>query len=157
MTIFLKKLGYFVYNLPILNILNKYILDLNKKVAQFKKMLVLKKDKLEKCCSFRVKIQVLTLSSQECSIEAASEYFYEDGENSHKMPGQKNFVSISWKVQMQKQLLLSTLKELFVSFKILYPHVKLGFSKFCILGLNGVFCQTHSETIMCAFLSTTKT
>ena len=100
-------------------------------------MLVLIKDKLEKCCSFREKIQVLTLSPQEWSIEAASEYFgvskyliiksrslakkegvfavpqtkrgkmlpdqintfvknfYEDGENSRQMPGQKDFVSIS--------------------------------------------------------------
>ena len=54
---------------------NEYILDLNKKVAQFEKMLVLIKDKLEKCCSFRDKTQVLTLCPQEWSIEAAIEYF----------------------------------------------------------------------------------
>ena len=122
----------------------EYILNLNKKVAQFKKMLVLMKDKLEKCCSFRDKIQVLTLCPQEWSIEGASEYFgvskyliiksrslakkegvlavpqtkrgkmlpdkkntfvknfYEDSENSRQMPGQKDFVSISWKVHLQK-------------------------------------------------------
>ncbi|XP_047133454.1 uncharacterized protein LOC124811601 [Hydra vulgaris] len=138
-------------------------------------MLVLIKDKLEKCSSFRDKIQVLTLCPQEWSIKAASEYFsvsnyliiksrslakkegvlavpqtkrgkmlpdqintlvkifYENDENSRQMPGQKDFVSVSWKVHMQKRLLLSSLKELFVSFKILYPHVKLGFSKFCVL------------------------
>ena len=28
--------------------------------------------------------------------------FYEDGENSRQMPGQKDFVTISWKVHMQK-------------------------------------------------------
>ena len=44
---------------------NEYILDLNKKVAQFEKMLVLMKDKLEKCCLFRDKVQVLTLCPQE--------------------------------------------------------------------------------------------
>ena len=139
---------------------NEYILDLKKKVVQFEKMLVLIKDKLEKCCSFRDKIQILTLCPQEWSIEAASEYFgvskyliiksrslakkegvlavpqtkrgkmlpdqinilvknfYEDNENSRQMPGQKDFVSVSWKVHMQKRLLLSSLKELFVSFKI---------------------------------------
>ena len=103
-------------------------------------MLVLIKDKLEKCCSFRDKIQVLTLCRQEWSVEAASDYlgvseyliiksrslakkegvhavpqikrgkmlpdqintfvknFYEDGESSCQMPGQKDFASTSWKV-----------------------------------------------------------
>ena len=54
---------------------NEYILDLKKKVVQFEKMLVLIKNKLEKCCSLRDKIQILTLCPQEWSIEVASEYF----------------------------------------------------------------------------------
>ena len=70
------------------------------------------------------------------------------------MPGKKDFVSIrqgSKCVQVQKQLVLSNLKEEYHAFKDAYPDLKIGFSKFaelrppqCVLaGASG----THSVCV----------
>jgi len=49
------------------------------------------------------------------------------------MPGIKDRISVKKNVYEQKQLLLCTLKELYVEFKKQNPTTKLGFSKFCTL------------------------
>lgn len=58
--------------------------------------------------------------------------FYESDENSRMCPGMKDSVSVrnkdGEKVQHQKQLILSNLKELHSSWKESYPEKKVGFS-----------------------------
>ena len=49
------------------------------------------------------------------------------------MPGGKDFLSTGNKVHLQKSLLLSNLKELYVAYKERYPDHKIGLSKFCEL------------------------
>ena len=61
------------------------------------------------------------------------ENFYCNDENSRQMPGKKDYVSIGRNVHVQKRLLLCDLKEIYASFKISNPHIKVGFSKFCQL------------------------
>ena len=75
------------------------------------------------------------------------------------MPGKKDYVSISKNVHQQKRLLLSNLKELFISFKQKHEDIKIGYSKFCSLrpkwcilpGANG----THSVCV-CTYHQNTK-
>ena len=70
------------------------------------------------------------------------------------MSGKKDFVSVKQgeqRVQVQKQLVLSNLKELYQLFKDNFPYEKVGFSKFaelrpkhCVLaGASG----THSVCV----------
>ena len=80
--------------------------------------------------------------------------FYESDEISRTMPGKKDFVSIrqgSKRVQVQKQLVLSNLKEVYHAFKDAYPDLKIGFSKFaelrppqCVLAMAS---GTHSVCV----------
>ena len=58
--------------------------------------------------------------------------FYCSDENSRLMPGKIDFVSISRKTHMQKRLILSNLKELYIKFKNNNPDTKIGFSTFCL-------------------------
>ena len=82
---------------------------------------------------------ILTLPSQkkgkslQTDVEETIRIHYEDDEISRLMPGQKDFVSISRNQHRQKRLLLTNLKELYVSFKLKYPSLKVGFSKLCSL------------------------
>ena len=80
--------------------------------------------------------------------------FYESDDISRAMPGKKDFVSIRQgekRVQVQKRLVLSNLKEVYLAFKVQFPNEKIGFSKFaecrprnCILaGASG----THSVCV----------
>ncbi|MCG8624127.1 MAG: hypothetical protein MJE68_19305, partial [Proteobacteria bacterium] len=81
--------------------------------------------------------------------------FYESDESSHLMPGMKDFVSIKQpdgkRVHIQKRLILSNLRELYLNFKEKHPAASIGFSKFaelrpkhCILaGASG----THSVCV----------
>ena len=80
--------------------------------------------------------------------------FYESDEISRLMPGKKDFVSVKQgeqRVQEQKRLILSNLKELYRLFKDNFPTEKVGFSKFaelrpkhCVLaGASG----THSVCV----------
>ena len=49
------------------------------------------------------------------------------------MPRKKDFVSIRQaekRVQVQKRLVLSNLKEVYLAFKVQFPNEKIGFSKF---------------------------
>ena len=52
------------------------------------------------------------------------------------MPGQKYCVSVKQtdgkSVKIQKRLILCNLKEAYVHFKTLYPHMKLRFTKFSV-------------------------
>ncbi|XP_076806681.1 uncharacterized protein LOC143450136 [Clavelina lepadiformis] len=67
--------------------------------------------------------------------------FYECDDNSRMCPGMKDSVSVrnkdGEKVQHQKRLVLSNLKELHSSWKETYPEKKIGFSslrpKWCVL------------------------
>ena len=59
--------------------------------------------------------------------------FYENDEFSRLMPGKKDYVSISKNVHMQKRLILSNMKELFLAFRAANPNIKIGYSKFCSL------------------------
>ena len=70
------------------------------------------------------------------------------------MPGKKDFVSVKQegkRVQVQKRLMLSNLREVYREFKEKFPDRKIGFSKFaelrpkhCILaGASG----THSVCV----------
>ena len=85
--------------------------------------------------------------------------FYQNPENSRLMPGAKDFVSIAKNQHVQKQLILSSLKELFQAFKAQYPTMQIGYSKFCALrpkwcilpGASG----THSVCV-CTYHQNTK-
>ena len=79
---------------------------------------------------------------------------YESDEVSRVMPGKKDFASIrrdGKHVHIQKRLVLSNLKELYQNFKVKFPSLKIGFSKFaelrpkhCVLaGASG----THSVCV----------
>lgn len=80
--------------------------------------------------------------------------FYESDDVSRVMPGKKDYVSVRQgdsRVQLQKRLVLSNLKELYQLFKEKFPTLTIGFSKFaelrpkqCILaGASG----THSVCV----------
>ena len=86
--------------------------------------------------------------------------FYCSDEISRPMPGKKDFVLIRVdgdKIQVQKRLVLSNLKEIYAHFKDNYPGLRIGFSKFaelrpknCILaGSSGTHsvcvCTTHQN------------
>lgn len=86
--------------------------------------------------------------------------FYEDDEVSRICPGIQDYVSVridGVKVQKQKRLLLSNLREVFAMFKARYPDCTIGFSKFCQLrpawvvttsasGMHNVcVCQIHQN------------
>ena len=92
-----------------------------------------------------------TLSQQTVDLVTS---FYESDENSRLMPGKKDCVSVrtaEWRVNIQKRLVLSNLKELHRLFKDRFPGQKVGFSKFaelrpkhCVLaGASG----THSVCV----------
>ena len=49
------------------------------------------------------------------------------------MPGKKDYVSVARNVHMQNRLIPCNIRELFKAFKVRYPEVKIGFSKFCSL------------------------
>ncbi|GBN82322.1 hypothetical protein AVEN_148987-1 [Araneus ventricosus] len=59
--------------------------------------------------------------------------FYQLDEQSRILPGMKDVVSIGKKVYERKRLILCTLSELYSSFKLEYPNLKIGLSKFCSL------------------------
>ena len=59
--------------------------------------------------------------------------FYCSDENSRKLPGKRDFVSLGQKRQMQKRLLLCNIKELYSLFKADNPAFCIGFSKFASL------------------------
>ncbi|KAJ8678524.1 hypothetical protein QAD02_014311 [Eretmocerus hayati] len=67
------------------------------------------------------------------TVESVEE-FYQDDHNSRVMPGMKDVVCSKdkngEKIYTQKRLVLSTLRELYISFKDLHPEIKIGFSKF---------------------------
>ena len=76
---------------------------------------------------------------------------YESDEVSRVMPGKKDFVFIrrdGKRVHIQKRLVLSNLKEIYQDFKVKFPSLKIGFSKFaqlrpkhCVLaGASGTHC-----------------
>jgi len=80
--------------------------------------------------------------------------FYENDDVSRMMPGKKDFVSVrgeEGRVHIQKRLVLTNLKEVYLLFKERFPTEKIGFSKFaelrpkhCILaGASG----THSVCV----------
>ena len=60
------------------------------------------------------------------------------------MPRGKDFVSIGNKVHVQKRLLLSNLKELYVAYKERYPDHKIGLSKLC--EIRPKWCVTVSPS-----------
>ena len=73
------------------------------------------------------------LPSETCTLVQS---FYEDDEVSRMMPGRKDFVSVrqeAGRVQVQKRLVLTNLKEAYLLFKDKFPGHKLGFSKFAAL------------------------
>lgn len=63
--------------------------------------------------------------------------FYLREDNTRIMPGKKDFVSVKLddgkRVQLQKQLLMCNIDELYRQFKLEYPDVKVGLSKFFTL------------------------
>jgi hypothetical protein len=71
-------------------------------------------------------------------VAAMIREFYQKDEHSCQLPGKKNSVSLSMNFHVQKRLILCNLKELYDAFKIKLPIAKVGFSKYCQLGLNGV-------------------
>ena len=74
-----------------------------------------------------------TLSQQTADLDTS---FYESNENSRLMPGKKDCVSVrkaGGRVNIQKRLVLSNLKELYHLFKDRFPCQKIGFSKFAEL------------------------
>ena len=89
--------------------------------------------------------------------------FYLDDENSHMMPGMKDFVSVEKddgsREHVQKKLIPCNLSELYVNFKAQHSTVKIRLSKFsqlrprnCILagasGTHTVCVYVHHETLI---------
>ncbi|GBL67857.1 hypothetical protein AVEN_124150-1 [Araneus ventricosus] len=86
--------------------------------------------------------------------------FYQLDEQSRILPGMKDVVSIGKKVYERKRLILCTLGELYSSFKLEYPNLKIGLSKFCSLrpkwcvlaGASGTHlvcvCTIHQNVIL---------
>ena len=72
--------------------------------------------------------------------------FYEDDEYRRPLPREKDFVSMQTGAHKQKQLVLSSLHELFVAFNERNPDVKIGLSKFCTLCPKWCVIPGSSET-----------
>jgi hypothetical protein len=62
----------------------------------------------------------------------------ENDENSRELPGQRDCVSVSRNVLVQKRLVLFNLRELYASFHDKYPAAVIGLARFCELRPNGV-------------------
>lgn len=101
----------------------------------------------------------LNPATQNCVVD-----FYNSDFMSRVMPGNKNYVTVrenGEKIHKQKRLILSNLKETYHLFKKKYPHLKIGFSKFCELrpkhcvlpGANG----THSICVCAIHENVSKT
>ena len=80
--------------------------------------------------------------------------FYQNDDISRLMPGKRDCVSVKIegeKRHIQKRLLLTNLKELYVEFKQKHPGVSIGFSKFCELRPKWCItvgaCGTHSVCV----------
>ncbi|GBN58021.1 hypothetical protein AVEN_226241-1 [Araneus ventricosus] len=86
--------------------------------------------------------------------------FHQLDEQSRILPGMKDVVSIGKKVYKRKRLILCNLSELYSSFKLEYPNLKIGLSKFCSLrpkwcvlaGASGTHlvcvCTIHQNVIL---------
>ncbi|GBL94241.1 hypothetical protein AVEN_215235-1, partial [Araneus ventricosus] len=86
--------------------------------------------------------------------------FYQLDEQSRILPGMKDVVSIGKKVYEKKRLILCNLGELYSNFKLEYPNLKIGLSKFCSLrpkwcvlaGASGTHlvcvCTIHQNVIL---------
>ncbi|KAG1656070.1 ARL14 effector protein [Nymphon striatum] len=64
------------------------------------------------------------------------ENFYQNDEISRLMPGKSDCVSVKIggeKKHVQKRLLLANIKEIYGEYKLKYPEIRIGFSKFCEL------------------------
>ncbi|KAG1662397.1 Ribosome biogenesis protein NOP53 [Nymphon striatum] len=64
------------------------------------------------------------------------ENFYQNDEISCLMPGKSDCVSVKIggeKKHVQKRLLLANIKEIYGEYKLKYPEIRIGFSKFCEL------------------------
>lgn len=87
--------------------------------------------------------------------------FYECDDNSRMCPGMKDSVSVrnkdGEKVQHQKRLILSNLKELHSSWKETYPKKMIGFSSFAALRPSGVYLLDHQELTPSVSASTIRT
>ena len=62
--------------------------------------------------------------------------FYKHDDVSRIMPGKKDCISIKvgdGRIKLQKRLVIRNLKEIYYSFKRLYPDMRIGFSKFAML------------------------
>ena len=66
-------------------------------------------------------------------VQDSVRLFYEEDEFSRMIPEGKAFLSIGNKFHIQKRLLLSNLKELYVAYRERYPDHKISLSKFCKL------------------------
>lgn len=83
------------------------------------------------------------------------ENFYNDDEISATMPGKKDVIVFrdehGKRTELQKRLLLGTLKELYVLFKERHSDLKIGFTKFSLLRPREcVFarsCGTHTVCV----------
>jgi hypothetical protein len=99
--------------------------------------------------------KVLSEETRRCVID-----FYCDDEYSRLMPGKKDCVSIARNTHMQKRLLLCDMKELYAEFKKTFPHLEVGFSKFCslrpkwcvLVGCSGTHsvcvCTIHQNVVL---------
>ena len=100
-----------------------------------------------------------TLDSE---IENLVKKFYLDDENSHMIPGMKDFISVKKddgrREHVKKKLILCNLSELYANFKARHPTVKICLSKFsqlrprnCILagvsGTHTVCVCVHHEIV----------
>ena len=61
------------------------------------------------------------------------------------MPGAIEYVSVAYKVDKQKRLLLCNLKELYAAYKDKFIESKIGFSKFCALHLK--YCKVLGSAV----------
>ena len=60
------------------------------------------------------------------------------------MPGKKDYVSIARNVHVQKRLILSNLRELFVDFKTEYPNLKVRTIDTFLINLRNILKHIYN-------------
>ena len=60
------------------------------------------------------------------------------------MPGKKDYVSIARNVHVQKRLILSNLRELFVEFKTEYPNLKIRTIDTFLINLRNILKHIYN-------------
>ena len=101
----------------------------------------------EKCRRQKISNEIIQLVQE----------FYCSDEFSIQLPGKKDYFNVGRNQHMSKRLILCNLKELYAAFRLKYPDIKLGLSKFASLrpkwyilaGPKGMHCVCMHHTSEC--------